>query len=164
MARRGARAVISNCSRSQKEAEATAKAVECEGAEAIVIRGDVAIDAACARTAIKDAAASEYGGAYRMIRASRRMLEAGTDPGAVVNIGSVAGLFGQGSSVPYAASKAALKTLILSLTRALAPKIIVNDIFSDYIDTRWYAGDPSRQQALREKAARVAGLRVACTA
>src|SRR5207245_9776553 len=43
--------------------------------------------------------------------------------GAIVNITSVAGLTGDGSSLPYAVSKAAAIGLTRSLARALAPQL-----------------------------------------
>ena len=46
--------------------------------------------------------------------------------GAMVNVSSVAAVLGTGSSVAYAASKAALETMSLSLARALAPEVRVN--------------------------------------
>jgi 3-oxoacyl-[acyl-carrier protein] reductase len=81
-------------------------------------------------------------GPYQMIRAARALLEAGAKasgrPGAVVNISSVAGIMGGGSSVAYAASKGALNTMTLSLARALAPLIRVNTVCPGYIDTPWF--------------------------
>ena len=64
-------------------------------------------------------------GPFQMIRAARAQLEAGAKasgkPSAVVNVSSVAGISGGGSSVAYAASKGALNTMTQSLARALAP-------------------------------------------
>ncbi len=48
--------------------------------------------------------------------------------GSIVNVTSVAGLQGVGSSIPYAASKAALNCLTKSLARAFAPKVRVNAV------------------------------------
>lgn len=45
--------------------------------------------------------------------------------GAIVNVGSIAGLSGAGSSLPYAVSKAAVHGLTKSLAHALAPEIRV---------------------------------------
>src|SRR5260221_530920 len=81
-------------------------------------------------------------GPFQMIRAARAQLEAGAKasgrPSAVVNVSSVAGISGGGSSVAYAASKGALNTITLSLSRALAPLIRVNTVCPGYIDTPWF--------------------------
>lgn len=78
-------------------------------------------------------------GAYQMIRASLPLLRQAPQSAAVVNIGSVSALSGFGSSVAYAASKAALGTMTLSLARALAPQIRVNVVCPGMIDTPWFA-------------------------
>jgi 3-oxoacyl-[acyl-carrier protein] reductase len=81
-------------------------------------------------------------GPFQMIRAARSLLEAGAKASgrasAVVNISSVAGISGGGSSVAYAASKGALNTMTQSLARALAPLIRVNTVCPGYIDTPWF--------------------------
>ncbi|MDX5366511.1 MAG: glucose 1-dehydrogenase [Alphaproteobacteria bacterium] len=77
-------------------------------------------------------------GAYQMIRAcAPHMKEAGK--GSVVNVSSIAGVTGIGSSVAYAASKGALNTMTLSLARSLAPKIRVNAVCPGFIGTRWFS-------------------------
>jgi NAD(P)-dependent dehydrogenase (short-subunit alcohol dehydrogenase family) len=102
-------------------------------------------------------------GAFQMIRAARTLLEAGAAPGAVVNTSSIAGLMGNGSSVPYAASKGALVTMTLSLARALAPKIRVNAVCPGFIDTPWFGRGMSadRVDRLREGVAATMPLKVA---
>ncbi|HWF75864.1 MAG TPA: SDR family oxidoreductase [Caulobacteraceae bacterium] len=102
-------------------------------------------------------------GPFQMIRAARSLLEAGPQPGAVVNTSSIAGVTGIGSSVPYAASKGALITMTLSLARALAPKIRVNVLCPGYIDTPWFGrGMPEAAvDRLRENAAASTPLQLA---
>jgi 3-oxoacyl-[acyl-carrier protein] reductase len=60
--------------------------------------------------------------------------------GAIVNVTSVAGLQGVGSSIPYAASKAALNCLTKSLARAFAPEVRVNAVAPGPVTTRWLEG------------------------
>jgi NAD(P)-dependent dehydrogenase (short-subunit alcohol dehydrogenase family) len=50
-AKRGAKAVILNCTKSLKEAESTADAVRAAGAEAAIVQGDVSEDADCKKIA-----------------------------------------------------------------------------------------------------------------
>ncbi|NIK71300.1 SDR family oxidoreductase [Paenibacillus sp. BK720] len=60
--------------------------------------------------------------------------------GAIVNVGSIAGSTGLGSSLPYAVSKAAVHGLTKSLARALAPRIRVNCVVPGAVATRWWSG------------------------
>ncbi|MBO6541700.1 MAG: glucose 1-dehydrogenase [Alphaproteobacteria bacterium] len=76
-------------------------------------------------------------GAYQMIRACTPHMKA-QGAGSVVNISSIAGVTGIGSSVAYAASKGAMNTMTLSLARALAPEIRVNAVCPGFIGTRWF--------------------------
>lgn len=73
------------------------------------------------------------------------------DDGCVVNIGSIAGLTGSGSSLPYAVSKSAVHGLTRSLARALAP-VRVNEVAPGLVLTRWWAGNEERGRALAAKA------------
>ena len=77
-------------------------------------------------------------GAFQMIRACAPHLKA-SGFGRVVNVSSIAGVLGVGSSVAYASSKGALNTMTLSLARALAPEIRVNAVCPGFIGTRWFS-------------------------
>ena len=175
LAKAGARIVI-NYSNSKAEAEATAEACRKNGAEVVVVQGDVSRDEDCRKIV---AAAAPWGrldvlvnnagttkhvahdrldelsaedfqriygvntiGPFQMIRAARSLLEASAKasgrPAAVVNVSSIAGISGNGSSVAYVASKGALNSMTLSLARALAPLIRVNTVCPGYIDTPWF--------------------------
>ncbi|MEO8627207.1 MAG: SDR family oxidoreductase [Betaproteobacteria bacterium] len=171
LARKGSRVVV-NYSRSEAEAKATLQACEQAGAEAILVRADVAIDSECkmlAQAAIdkwgridalinnagitKYAAATDLGaldaedfqrlyavnviGPYQMIRACAPTMQK-QGGGSVVNISSVSGVIGIGSSTAYVASKGALNVMTLTLARALAPAIRVNAVLPGMIETRWH--------------------------
>jgi 3-oxoacyl-[acyl-carrier protein] reductase len=60
--------------------------------------------------------------------------------GNIVNVTSVAGQTGLGSSIPYAASKAAVNCLTKSLARAFAPRVRVNAVAPGPVLTRWLEG------------------------
>ncbi len=75
-------------------------------------------------------------GAYQMIRAVAPIMRK-QGKGAVVNMSSIAGVKGFGSSVAYAASKGALNTMTLSLARALGPEIRVNAVCPGFVETGW---------------------------
>jgi len=75
-------------------------------------------------------------GAYQMVRACAPALKK-SGRGAVVNVSSIAGKNGMGSSMAYAASKGALNTLTMSLARVLGPEIRVNAVCPGMVDTKW---------------------------
>jgi 3-oxoacyl-[acyl-carrier protein] reductase len=203
LAKGGGRIVV-NYSSSKSEAEQTADLCRKEGAEVVVVQGDVSRDEDC-RTIV--AAASGWGrldalinnagttkhvphgdldglsaedfqriygvntiGPFQMVRAARSLLEEAAKetgrPSAVVNVSSVAGISGVGSSVAYAASKGALNTMTRSLSRALAPLIRVNTVCPGYIDTPWFTkgrGEAQAKQVRDTVIARVP-LKIASTA
>lgn len=84
-------------------------------------------------------------GTYFCCRAALPLLE--VHGGCIVNVTSVAGLQGSGSSIAYAASKAAVNTLTKSLARAFAPKVRVNAVAPGPVLTRWLA---DRQDMVRQ--------------
>jgi len=59
--------------------------------------------------------------------------------GNIVNIASVAGIAGAGSSIAYAASKGAIITMTKSLAKAFAPDVRVNAVAPGPVQTRWLA-------------------------
>jgi ketoreductase RED2 len=59
--------------------------------------------------------------------------------GCILNITSLAGVRPTGSSIPYAASKAALNHLTVLLAKALGPDVRVNAIAPGLVDTPWTA-------------------------
>jgi 3-oxoacyl-[acyl-carrier protein] reductase len=83
-------------------------------------------------------------GPYMMSRAVYPMMkkqwEAEQARGSIVNISSIAGVMGVGSSIPYACSKGALNTLTLTLARWLSPAVRVNTVCPGFIQTRWLLG------------------------
>jgi len=109
-------------------------------------------------------------GPFQMVRAARGLLEAGANASgrasAVVNVSSIAGISGIGSSIAYVASKGALNAMTLSLARALAPLIRVNTVCPGYIDTPWFTkgrGEEGAKQVRDSVIARVP-LKVASSA
>lgn len=83
-------------------------------------------------------------GAYQMIRAAEPHLR--KSKGAIVNDSSIGGVTGIASSIPYAASKAALNLMTKSLAHALAPEIRINTVVPGMIQTRWLQGNMSEEQ------------------
>lgn len=77
-------------------------------------------------------------GAFQCARAAAPHLRESRN-GQIINISSVAAQLGQGSSIPYCCTKAALDNLTVSLARTLAPRIRVNGIAPGFIAGRWTA-------------------------
>ena len=74
-------------------------------------------------------------GPFQMVRACKEMLMNSENP-SVVNISSIAGIKGLGSSLAYASSKGALNTMTKSMARNLGP-IRVNAICPGFIQGDW---------------------------
>lgn len=164
--------VVINYASQLEGAERVAKQCRAAGAEALVVRADVADDAQCRALAAQvqqrfgraDALVNSAGittkfadlkdlealssedfeaiyrvnviGTFQMCRAVAPLMKASPAPG-IVNISSMGGRMGTGSSMAYAASKGAVNTLTLSLARALAPHIRVNAILPGMVDGQW---------------------------
>ena len=75
-------------------------------------------------------------GTLQMIRACAPHLMAAH--GAIVNVSSIAGALGIGSSVAYIASKGAVNAMTLYFARAMAPEVRVNAVCPGLITTRWF--------------------------
>jgi NAD(P)-dependent dehydrogenase (short-subunit alcohol dehydrogenase family) len=75
-------------------------------------------------------------GAFHCARAVRESMRA-AGGGVIINVSSVAAQLGQGSSIPYCCTKAALDNLTVSLARTLAPQIRVNGLAPGFIEGRW---------------------------
>src|SRR6201987_2438674 len=73
-------------------------------------------------------------GPFATVRACRRLLEA-SGHGLVVNVGSVSGMRGGGSNIAYAAAKAGLHAMTMSLARGRAPAIRVVAVAPSLMET-----------------------------
>lgn len=82
-------------------------------------------------------------GPFFVSRAAADLLQDG-DGGSIVNVTSVAGTTGSGSSIAYCASKAGLNTMTLSLARIMGPNVRVNAVLPGPIESRWIRqGNPN---------------------
>ena len=82
-------------------------------------------------------------GTFQMVRACVEALKQAR--GCIVNVSSVAGALGVGSSIPYIASKGAINAMTLHLARALAPEVRVNAVCPGFITTRWFVQGVGQQ-------------------
>jgi 3-oxoacyl-[acyl-carrier protein] reductase len=97
-------------------------------------------------------------GAFFVSRAAIPLLRE-SGGGAIVNVASVAGVAGAGSSIAYAASKGGLITMTKSLAKAFGPEIRVNAVCPGVIISRWL-GD---HQDMVDKAIEITPLERAST-
>lgn len=74
-------------------------------------------------------------GPFQMVKAAKEHLLKSTNP-CVINVSSIAGIRGIGSSVAYASSKGALNSMTLSMARNLGP-IRVNAVCPGFIEGEW---------------------------
>jgi len=103
-------------------------------------------------------------GAYQMTRAAAPHLKA-SGAGSVVNVASIAGITGMGSSIAYCASKGALITMTLSLARIMGPEIRVNAVCPGFIEGNWLREGMGAKtyEVVKENWGKAAPLRVTAT-
>ncbi len=78
-------------------------------------------------------------GPFSVIRELRPLLKAGGDS-VIINLSSVSGFKGSGSSIAYCACKAAIDTMSLSLARVLGPEIRINCVSPGAVATDFLPG------------------------
>jgi 3-oxoacyl-[acyl-carrier protein] reductase len=102
-------------------------------------------------------------GPFQCIRAALPWLQQ-SDAANVVSVASIAGIAATGSSVPYAASKAGLINMTVSLARALGPKVRINAVAPGFITGRWLEQGLGRAyDAIKQRCENTAPLRAVCT-
>ena len=111
LANRGYNLLI-NYSKSEAEAKASLVACQAAGADTVLVQGDVANWEALDTATFERIYGVNVIGAFQMVRACQPQLKAGGG-GSIVNVSSIAGALGIGSSVAYIASKGALNALTL---------------------------------------------------
>jgi 3-oxoacyl-[acyl-carrier protein] reductase len=102
-------------------------------------------------------------GAFFCARAAAKAMRAAGE-GAIVNVASVAGTRAVGSSIAYAASKAAVINMTVALARVLGPQIRVNCVAPGFIETRWLKNGLGDQvyEAAKAHQTNVAPLKAVC--
>jgi 3-oxoacyl-[acyl-carrier protein] reductase len=183
--------IVINYSRSEEDAQHSADACREAGADVLLMRADVSLDADC--RALVDATMARWGrldalvnnagisvfgkaaewdslgaedfqrilavntiGPFQMVRACVKHLKA--TQGCIVNVSSVAGALGVGSSMPYIASKGAMNAMTLNLARTLAPAIRVNAVCPGLITSRWFVNGVGQEAADKGRMAYEAGV------
>lgn len=87
-------------------------------------------------------------GAFFLAQAAVELLR--ESKGSIINVSSIAGINAGGSSLAYAASKAALNNLTKSLARGLAPDIRVNAVAPGFVDSPWIERYFDRADSVRK--------------
>jgi 3-oxoacyl-[acyl-carrier protein] reductase len=87
-------------------------------------------------------------GPFAAVRACAPLLKA-SGGGLVVNVGSVSGVRGGGSNIAYAAAKAGLHAMTMSLARALAPAVRVVAVAPSLMETPMTEMWTAQQRAQR---------------
>jgi 3-oxoacyl-[acyl-carrier protein] reductase len=78
---------------------------------------------------------TNFRGGFAMCRAMKNLLlKSEETTSLIVNISSIAGIYGIGSNVAYCASKSAVDSMTRSLARALAPKIRVVSVSPGFVE------------------------------
>lgn len=90
-------------------------------------------------------------GTWQVTTAAVPHLRAAGDA-AVVNVSSIAGHAATGSSIPYAASKAAVSHMTVLLANVLGPDVRVNAVAPGLVDTPWTADWELVRAVVRERA------------
>jgi len=104
-------------------------------------------------------------GPFQMVRAAEAALRK-SGAGSIVNIASIAGVRGVGSSIAYAASKGALLTMTQSLARVMGPEVRVNAICPGFIQGEWLEKGIGKENydRIRSSYEDAAPLNLTCTA
>jgi len=110
-----------------------------------------------------DLFATNVRGVFQCCRAAKPWMEK-NGGGEIVNLSSIAGIRGTGSSIPYCASKAAVITLTISLARVFGPAIRVNSVAPGFIAGEWLQeGLGSRYEMAVKESEAAAVLGKVCT-
>jgi len=103
-------------------------------------------------------------GPFQMVRAAHEALKVSGD-GSIVNVASIAGVKGVGSSIAYVASKSALITMGKSLARIMGPEVRVNTVCPGFITGDWLSEGMGKETYEASKAflEEKTPLRMTCT-
>ncbi|MFT7687984.1 MAG: 3-oxoacyl-[acyl-carrier protein] reductase [Candidatus Azotimanducaceae bacterium] len=104
-------------------------------------------------------------GPYQMIRAAEKAIRK-SKSGSIVNVASIAGVRGVGSSIAYAASKGALLTMTQSMARVMGPEVRVNAVCPGFIQGEWLEKGIGTENynRVRQSYEDAAPLKLTCTA